>query len=65
MKRELVNWNIVQRLIQNTAWGAKKIQNMQALMRDVDDCGGSEVLLKEFQRTRTWEMTEKQYLKRK
>lgn len=54
-----------EKLIQNTAQGAKEIQNMHVSLRPQVTHQGPNILLKEFQRKRTQEMTEKQYLKRK
>lgn len=60
-----MTWNRAQKLIQNTAQGAKEIQNMHVSLRPQVTHQGPNILLKEFKRKRIQEMTEKQYLKRK
>lgn len=39
-----------EKLTQNTAWGAKNVQNMQALMKDTNDQLRFQHNLKEFQK---------------
>lgn len=54
-----------EKLFQNTAQGAKEIQNMHVSPRPQVTHRGPNIRLKEFQRKRTQEMMEKQFLKRK